>query len=1029
MTVDAASASVLLDPREGIDAGKKLLNLLKNPFADQLAGASLLSALITSLSFTVLATVFFSLLRPHHQALYAPKLKHADEKHAPPPIGKSPWAWLNPLWSTSEEDLITQIGMDATVFLRFVRMCRNIFLILSLIYVCVIVPVNITHYSKDVAPKDTNWFSTITPEYVWGKANWAQVVVSWLMDLSIVLVLWWNYRKITKLRRAYFESDEYQDSLHARTLMLWDIPRQMRSDEGIARIIDEVVPNSSFARTVVARDVKDLPRIISDHDHAVRKLEKILAKYLKNPQQLPPGRPTCKPSKKDRAYDTYPRNQRVDAIEYYTQRIRSLELEIKEARANVDRRGIMPYGFASYDDISEAHNIAYACRSKKPHSTTVKLAPRPNDLIWTNMPLSKGARSRKSWLNFMWTTLLTILWIAPNAMIAIFLVNLSNLGNFWPDFQRSLSANTTVWGIVQGILSPSVMSLVYLVLPTIFRRLAIRAGDKTKTGRERHVLSRLYNFFIFNNLIVFTLFSVIWTFVAGVVDSTSKGRDGWEAIKKQDISEGVFISLCRNSLFWVTYLLQRQLGAAVDLAQLYPLLEAFFIKKFSSPTPRELIEMTAPPPFEYASYYNYFLFYATVALCYASIQPLVLPATALYFVIDAYLKKYLILYRFVTKTESGGVFWRVLFNRFIFATVLSNLVVLLILWNRGDGTMYQFYSVCPLPFLMIGFKIYCRKVFDAKIRYYSTRNVGKHPEAGAQKEDRQRSDRLASRFGHPSLYQKLITPMVHQKAQNLLPAIYTGRLTDGRDGGDDELMSVSGYSDVYAMKNMNGGGGGRPGKPANSNMPGFEYVSESHMDFEYYKNRAEFAEDHGGGEIFGRPGEIIRTDTPGTASEFGFGSRAGTPLSGGRSVPTPFSPGAADMSYQGARGVPNRGFTPPVPPLGNVDRTFNHSPLYAQDNGSTSNLVSNAQPLGMAPLGGESLAPSRTPSPMAPMNRHPTPVRSHSPGPSVGAMGGGPSGYSGLAQAEYPIEGGDDATQYNYFRSGARGGRRPGEGR
>ena len=42
------------------------------------------------------------------------------------------------------------------------------------------------------------------------------------------------------------------------------------------------------------------------------------------------------------------------------------------------------------------------------------------------------------------------------------------------------------------------------------------------------------------------------------------------------------------------------------------------------------------------------------------IQPLTLVATAMYFCIDSYLKKYLILYRFVTKTESGGLFWRVL---------------------------------------------------------------------------------------------------------------------------------------------------------------------------------------------------------------------------------------------------------------------------------------------------------------------------------------------------------------------------------
>ena len=768
----------------------------------------------------------------------------------------------------------------------------------------------------------------------------------------------------------------------------------------------------------MARNVKDLPDLIKQHDHAVRKLEKVLAKYLKNPQQLPPGRPTCSPSKKDRAYSTYPKGQKLDAIEYYTARIRQLEVEIKEVRASVDKRGTMPYGFASYAEIAEAHNIAYACRKKKPHGATVTLAPRPNDIIWDNMPMPPSARSRNGWINGFWILLLTILWIAPNAMIAIFLVNLGNLGNFWPAFQRSLESSPQGWGIVQGILSPAIMSLVYLVLPMIFRRFQIKAGDKTKTGRERHVLGKLFAFFVFNNLIVFTLFSVIWTFVAGIEKSTSNGLDAWDAILKENIAESIFLAMCNNSAFWVTYLLQRQLGAAVDLAQLYPLIEAFFLKKFSSPTPRELIEMTAPPPFEYASYYNYFLFYATVTLCYGGIQPLVLPATALYFSIDFWLKKYLLLYRFVTKTESGGVFWRVLFNRFIFATMLGNLVVLLTTWCRTGEAKTQFFATIPLPVLMIGFKFYCSRVFDDKIRYFSTRNVGKHPEQAMREEDRSRNDRLASRFGHPVLYKKLITPMVHQNAQSLLPGIYRGRLTEGREGGaNDDMMSVSGYSDMYALKDMQGG---KPGKTTNG-VPGFEFVSESHMDFEYYKNRTEFAEDHGGGEIYGRPGEITRPMTPGS---FGEGSdtasRPGTPLSG-RSTPfaprgpprrVPTAPMESYEQYRsGYSGTPEPGYASP----GGMGR--NPSPLYNHDNGSAQGLVYNAQPppVSTGDHRREVSSERGTPAP-----------RSHSPGPSMGALGGGPHGYSGLAQTELADQ---NPGEYDYFRGGSRPGRRtPGQG-
>ncbi len=133
----------------------------------------MITAVAISLGFTAFATIFFSLLRPHHQALYAPKLKHADEKHAPPPIGKSPWAWVTPLWKTSEKGLITQIGMDATIFLRFVSMLRNMFLTLAVVGCAILIPVNMKSYNKDIIPDTADWFTMITPEYVWGSANWA----------------------------------------------------------------------------------------------------------------------------------------------------------------------------------------------------------------------------------------------------------------------------------------------------------------------------------------------------------------------------------------------------------------------------------------------------------------------------------------------------------------------------------------------------------------------------------------------------------------------------------------------------------------------------------------------------------------------------------------------------------------------------------------------------------------------------------------------------------------------------------------
>jgi len=142
-------------------------------------------------------------------------LKHADEKHAPPPLGKGVFAWVFPLWSTSEEDLVNLVGLDAAVFMRFTRMCRNIFLVLTVLGCAILIPVNWTYFATDGL-----WLIKITPQNVWGDPQWATVVFAWLLTVVVCGFLWWNYRKVLLLRRQYLRSEEYQQSLHARTLMV-----------------------------------------------------------------------------------------------------------------------------------------------------------------------------------------------------------------------------------------------------------------------------------------------------------------------------------------------------------------------------------------------------------------------------------------------------------------------------------------------------------------------------------------------------------------------------------------------------------------------------------------------------------------------------------------------------------------------------------------------------------------------------------------------------------------------------------------
>ena len=129
------------------------------------------------------------------------------------------FAWLKPVLRTKESELVECIGLDAAIFLRFTKLCRNIFICLSIIGCGVMIPLNLTQ--SNMSSRDTlSAFATMTPLYIKTEAAWSQVVCAWCFDIIVVFFLWRNYKAVAALRRRYFQSSDYQRSLHARTLMV-----------------------------------------------------------------------------------------------------------------------------------------------------------------------------------------------------------------------------------------------------------------------------------------------------------------------------------------------------------------------------------------------------------------------------------------------------------------------------------------------------------------------------------------------------------------------------------------------------------------------------------------------------------------------------------------------------------------------------------------------------------------------------------------------------------------------------------------
>jgi hypothetical protein len=134
---------------------------------------SIIIAIGTSLGITAAVFLIFLFLRPFNTIVYAPRLRHTDEKHRPPPLDKSLFAWYKPVFKTNEDYYVDRIGMDATVFLRFARMCRNMFITLAVFGCAIVIPVNILYSIKqgqinqDLSKESKYIFVMMTPSQLW----------------------------------------------------------------------------------------------------------------------------------------------------------------------------------------------------------------------------------------------------------------------------------------------------------------------------------------------------------------------------------------------------------------------------------------------------------------------------------------------------------------------------------------------------------------------------------------------------------------------------------------------------------------------------------------------------------------------------------------------------------------------------------------------------------------------------------------------------------------------------------------------
>ncbi|TCD66737.1 hypothetical protein EIP91_000978 [Steccherinum ochraceum] len=724
--------------------------------------------------------VVFNILRPRNKIIYEPKVKYHVGNKPPPRISDSLFGWVSPVLHVKEPELIDKIGLDAAMFLRFLRMMRWLFTCIALFTCAALLPVNITFNLSHVDSKDRDALSMLTIRDVTGNLLFVHVAATYGVSAIVMGFVWYHWKVVVSLRRQWFRSPEYMQSFYARTLMLNDVPRKLQSDEGIRAIFDSTQAPYPTTSVHIGRSVGKLPELIEFHNQAVRELEHNLVKYLKN-GRIGKKRPTIRIGG-----FLGMGGKKMDAIDYYTAKLQRTEAAVEQYRSQIDTNKAEKYGFASMAAVPYAHIVANMLRRKKVKGTIIHLAPNPKDIIWENLNKSKSEIRGKQVTGWLFIALVCFFNTVPLFIISV-LANLASLTKILPvPFGEWSEKSRPTFTLVSGVLPPAVSALFGLLFPIVMRWLTQYMGAMTHSRLDRAVIARYFAFLVISQLIIFTLIGVIFNSVKEIIGEIGEHKNIHEILSNINRLPGLINrTYIDQSSYWLTYFPLRGFLAVFDLAQIINLLWLSFKTHVFGRTPRDIREWTQPPEFQYPILYSNMLFMGCVGLVFAPLAPLVAVAAAVVLWMSSWVYKYQLMFVYITRVETGGRIWNVVINRLLISVILMQLLVILTIGLQyGFDTLYWISTIPPILLIVI-FKMYCSRVFNASFNFYIPNEQELRLAQVHSKRADNAGNRLEKRFGHPSLTMDLFTPMLHANQMELLPQVFQGKIGNTKTKMDE----------------------------------------------------------------------------------------------------------------------------------------------------------------------------------------------------------------------------------------------------
>ena len=328
------------------------------------------------------------------------------------------------------------------------------------------------------------------------------VVFTYVFSGLAIFMLQRQTNKIVSIRQKYLGG---QTSTTDRTIRLSGIPQEMRSEEKLKEFI-EGLEVGKVENVSLCRNWSELDSLMDERLKILRKLETAWTKHLGYKksagdgnslaltQQRPPRARGASPQLEedteqtcllpegasenlaDDAANPRPqvylwygplklRHRKVDAIDYYEEKLLRLDEKILAAREK--EYPSAEVAFVTLESIAASQTLVQTIISPQPRRLFARLAPPPADIEWKNTYLPRSRRMTQAWFITAIIVFLTIFWSALLAPVAS-VMELGIIQKVFPQFADFLMRHPIAMALVRTGLPTLVLSLLNVAVPYMY---------------------------------------------------------------------------------------------------------------------------------------------------------------------------------------------------------------------------------------------------------------------------------------------------------------------------------------------------------------------------------------------------------------------------------------------------------------------------------------------------------------------------------------------------------------------------------